>query len=325
MNRDGLDPRSFDLAIGGQAVIEGVMMRCPGTTATAVRTPSGGIIVRRKPYRSVVARLKLHKIPLVRGGLHLIESMAVGIGSLMFSAEQALEDEKVQTKESTLKDKLTLTATLVFAFGLSLFLFFWLPLAATDGVMRWTGLEGGLWFNVIDGIFRLVAFLAYLLAISQMPDMKRLFQYHGAEHKTIHVFEAGLPLRPENADRFTTLHPRCGTSFLLFVMMVSILVFMTLGRPETIGDRLTRLAFVPLIGGIAYEFIKLSGKKAGEKWMRPFVWPGLMLQKVTTREPTHEQIEVAMAALQVALEAERAQQTTERMIHFADPAPAPAV
>jgi uncharacterized protein YqhQ len=317
MSGERINPASFDLAIGGQAVIEGVMMRCPGTTATAVRTPGGGIIVKRKPYRSWVAKYKINKIPFLRGGLHLIESMALGISSLMFSAEQAIVDEKVDQQETTWKDKLALAGTLVFAFALSLLLFFWLPLVVTE----WTGVESGIWFNVIDGILRLAAFLLYLLAIAQMSDMKRLFQYHGAEHKTIHVFEAGLPLEPKNADRFTTLHPRCGTSFLLFVMIISVLVFMGLGKPETIGDRLLRLAFVPVIGGIAYEFIKLSGKKAGERWMRPFVWPGLMLQKVTTREPSHEQIAVAMAALEVGLEAERAGiELDERMIHFEAPA-----
>jgi len=295
-----IDPIQLDLAIGGQAVMEGVMMRCPRSVATAVRTPGGRIVVRRKPYRSFLAKLKINKVPLLRGGLHLIESMAIGIGALMFSAEQAMQDEEVQEKKSSWKDRAALTGTLVFAFALSLVLFFWLPLLATE----WTGVESGIWFNVIDGIFRLLAFVAYILIISRMEDMKRLFQYHGAEHKTIHVFEANLPLVPENARRFTTLHPRCGTSFLMFVMLVSVLVFIPLGKPETIGERLLRLAFVPVIGGISYEFIKLSAKKACARWMKPFVWPGLLMQKITTNEPTDDQVAVAMAALQSALEAE---------------------
>jgi uncharacterized protein YqhQ len=297
------DPRSLDLAVGGQAVIEGVMMRCPSAIATAVRTPNGRIIIRRKPYRSLLARLRLHRIPLLRGGLNLVESLALGMGSLLFSAEQALEDETVEEKKQSVKDKLMLGGTMVVAFALSLFLFFYLPLILTD----LTGARSGVAFNVVDGILRLAVFLAYLLLIGRMKDMQRLFQYHGAEHKSIHVFENGLDLVPENANRFTTLHPRCGTSFLMFVMVVSVAVFMFLGRPETIGDRLLRLAFVPVIGGIAYEFIKLSGKKATEKWMRPFIWPGLMLQKITTKEPTLEQVEVAMAALKAVLEAEAAE------------------
>ena len=298
-----VDPRTLDLAIGGQAVIEGVMMRCPRAIATAVRTPSGRIVIRQQPYRSWLRRFGIDKLPFVRGGLHLVESMSLGIGSLLFSAEQSLDDEDVaESKVTSTRDRLALTATLVAAFGLSLFLFFWLPLVITG----WTGVQSGWAFNVVDGILRLAVFLLYVLAISRMPDMQRLFQYHGAEHKTIHVFEAGLALVPENARRFPTLHPRCGTSFLMFVMLVSVVVFMFLGKPETLGDRFLRLAFVPVIGGISYEFIKLSGRQATAPWMKPFVWPGLTLQKITTREPSDDQVEVAMAALNAAMEAEAA-------------------
>lgn len=307
-----IDPRSLDLAIGGQAVIEGVMMRCPRSISTAVRTPGGGIVIRQKPYRSFVARIGLHRIPFFRGGIHLVESMALGIGSLMFSAEQAMEDEEVNESSGGWKDKLSMAGTLVLAFALSLGLFFYLPLVITD----LTGVQSGVWFNVIDGILRLAVFLAYLIGVSRLSDMKRLFQYHGAEHKTIHVFEAGLPLEPANARAFTTLHPRCGTSFLVFVMMTSVLVFMFLGRPETISDRLLRLAFVPVIGGISYELIKLSGRKAGERWMRPFIWPGLMLQKITTNEPTDDQVEVAMAALNAALQADANELAEETFIEL---------
>lgn len=308
-----LDPRSFDLAIGGQAVIEGVMMRCPRAIATAVRTPSGRIVIRQRPYRSWLAKVGIDKLPLVRGGLHLVESMSLGIASLMFSAEQSVEDEDVAEERVTpLRERFALAGTMVLAFLLSLFLFFWMPLVITG----WTGVQSGWAFNVIDGILRLAAFLLYIVAISRMPDMRRLFQYHGAEHKTIHVFEAGLALVPENARRFSTLHPRCGTSFLMFVMLVSVLVFMFLGKPETVGDRLLRLAFVPVIGGISYEFIKLSGKKATAPWMKPFVWPGLMLQKITTREPSDDQVEVAMAALEAAMEAEAAEVAEQTLLEL---------
>jgi uncharacterized protein YqhQ len=320
MERDprSIDPVQLDLAIGGQAVMEGVMMRCPRAISTAVRTPNGTIVVRRQPYRSWLAKLKINKIPLLRGGLHLIESMALGIGALMFSAEQAMQDDEVHEQRRSWKDRLALAGTLVFAFALSLLLFFWMPLMLTE----WTGVESGLAFNLIDGVFRLLAFILYLLIISRMEDMKRLFQYHGAEHKTIHVFEANLPLEPENARRFTTLHPRCGTSFLMFVMLISIAVFIPLGKPETLGERLTRLAFVPVIGGISYEFIKLSAKQACARWMKPFVWPGLMLQKITTREPDDEQVAVAMAALQAALDAEAADIAEETLVELTSPAKA---
>jgi len=307
-----IDPVSLDLAIGGQAVMEGVMMRCPRSIATAVRTPGGKIVVRRRPYRSWLAKLKINKIPFLRGGLHLIESMAIGIGALMFSAEQAMQDDEIEEQKTSWKDRLALTGTLVFAFGLSLVLFFWLPLVATE----WTGVKSGVGFNLIDGVFRLLAFLTYILLISRMEDMKRLFQYHGAEHKTIHVFEANLPLVPENARQFTTLHPRCGTSFLMFVMLISVAVFIPLGKPETIGERLIRLAFLPVIGGISYEFIKLSAKESCARWMKPFVWPGLMLQKITTREPDDGQVMVAMAALQSALEAEAADIAEDTLVEL---------
>jgi uncharacterized protein YqhQ len=307
-----IDPVSLDLAIGGQAVMEGVMMRCPRSIATAVRTPGGKIVVRRRPYRSWLAKLKINKIPFLRGGLHLIESMAIGIGALMFSAEQAMQDDEIEEQKTSWKDRLALTGTLVFAFGLSLVLFFWLPLVATE----WTGVKSGVGFNLIDGVFRMLAFLTYILLISRMEDMKRLFQYHGAEHKTIHVFEANLPLVPENARQFTTLHPRCGTSFLMFVMLISVAVFIPLGKPETIGERLIRLAFLPVIGGISYEFIKLSAKESCARWMKPFVWPGLMLQKITTREPDDGQVMVAMAALQSALEAEAADIAEDTLVEL---------
>lgn len=314
-----IDPRSLDLAVGGQAVIEGVMMRCPTAIATAVRTPGGRIVIQRKPYRGFAVRAKLHKVPLLRGAINLIESMALGMRALTFSAEQALEEEDVQDKQASWKDKLLLGLTLVFAFALSLGLFFYLPLLLTE----WTGADSGFLFNVVDGFFRLVVFLAYILLISRMKDMKTLFQYHGAEHKTIHTFENGLRLTAENARKFTTLHPRCGTSFLMFVMLTSIFVFMILGKPETVGDRLLRLTFVPVIGGIAYEIIRFSGKHAEAKWIQPFIWPGLMLQKITTQEPTLEQLEVAVRALCAVLEDSAAAEAERHYREIVDdPAPA---
>jgi len=313
------DPRSLELAVGGQAVIEGVMMRCPTAIATAVRTPTGRIVIQRKPFRSFAVRAKLHKVPLLRGAINLVESMALGMRALTFSAEQSLEEEDLRNAQTSARDKILMGATMVFAFALSLALFFYLPLMLTE----WTGAEGGVLFNVVDGIFRLVVFLAYLLLISRMKDMKTLFQYHGAEHKTIHVFENQLALTAANARKFTTLHPRCGTSFLMFVMLTSVLVFMVLGKPESIGDRLLRLTFVPIIGGIAYEIIRFSGNHAEAKWLRPFIWPGLMLQRITTKEPTDEQLEVAVAALRAVLE-DSAIAAAERHVREVMEAPSPA-
>ncbi len=279
-------------------MLEGVMMRCPTAVATAVRTPSGQIVVKRRPYVGIVNRRRLLNIPLLRGAITLVESLALGFSSLMYSAEQALEEEAVVREEHRVRDRFTMWGMMAFAFVFGLGIFFYLPLILAG----LTGVKNGFGFNLIDGALRLVIFMAYLLLISRMKDMRRVFQYHGAEHKTIHVFEHGLELKPENARRFPTLHPRCGTSFLFFVMFVSILVFLFMGRPESIVERLQRLTLVPLIGGIAYEVIKLSGKYAEQAWIKPFIWPGLMLQKITTKEPSDEQVEVAMAALTSVLQ-----------------------
>ncbi len=292
------DPRSLDLAVGGQAVLEGVMMRCPTAVATAVRTPNGEIVIKRRPYVGIVNRRRLLNIPLLRGAITLVESLALGFSSLMYSAEQALEEEAVSRDEPRLRDRLSMWGMMAFAFVFGLGLFFYLPLILAE----LTGVKSGFGFNLVDGMMRLAIFMAYLLIISRMKDMRRVFQYHGAEHKTIHVFEHGLELKPENARQFPTLHPRCGTSFLFFVMFVSILVFLFMGRPEGVVERLQRLTLVPLIGGIAYEVIKLSGKYSERAWIKPLIWPGLMLQKITTKEPSDEQVEVAMAALNSVLE-----------------------
>ncbi len=291
------EARQLDLAVGGQAVIEGVMMRSPTAIATAVRNPEGRIIIRKKPFHGVVARHKWLNIPVLRGGVHLIETMGLGIDALMFSADQAVSEDRVEDKKTSFKDQLWMWGTVVVAFALSMGLFFYLPLMVTE----WLGVEGSFLFNAVDGVIRVILFVLYLWAISLMKDMARVFEYHGAEHKSIHAFENGRSLDAAGARPFTTLHPRCGTSFLFFVMIISILVFVFLGKPHTVPDRLLRLCFVPLIGGLAYEAIKLSGKFSGAWWLKPAIQPGLWLQKITTSEPDDEQLEVAMAALRAVL------------------------
>jgi uncharacterized protein YqhQ len=289
----------MDLAVGGQAVIEGVMMRSPTAIATAVRTPDGRIVVRKQPFRSVFRRWRFLNVPILRGGIHLIESMGLGIGALMFSADQAMTEERVETKKG-FKDTAMMWGTIVVAFVLSLGLFFYLPLVLTD----LTGVRHGFGFNLIDGVIRIVMFVAYLMLISRMKDMARVFEYHGAEHMSIHAFEAHRDLTVDQTRPFTTLHPRCGTSFLFFVMLISVVVFSFLGRPDDVGQRLLRLAFVPVIGGLAYEAIKLSGRFRNAWFVRPLIWPGLMLQKITTSRPDDSQLEVGLAALRAVLEPE---------------------
>lgn len=291
------EARKLDLAIGGQAVIEGVMMRSPTATATAVRTPDGRIVIRKKPFRSVVVRYRWLNVPVLRGGVHLLETMGLGIDALMFSADQAVSEDRIDRQQASRKDQLWMWGTVVLAFALSLGLFFYLPLLFTE----WLGVQGSVWFNIVDGIIRVAMFVAYLWAISLMKDMARVFEYHGAEHKSIHAFENGRTLDASGARPFTTLHPRCGTSFLFFVMIISIVVFVFLGKPETVSERLIRLAYVPLIGGLAYEAIKLSARFCNSWWLRPAITPGLWLQRITTSEPDDSQLDVAMAALRAAL------------------------
>ncbi len=289
--------------VGGQAVIEGVMMRSPHAVSVAVRKPDGSILVRSQPYVSWTARSKFWGLPIIRGGVVLIESLYWGIKTLTFSGDVAMEEEdkkngKVPKKKksgiSAFRTFLLITVSLV----LGLLVFFYLPLMLTS----WLGIQSGVWFNLTDGGFRLLIFLGYLGGISLMKDIQRIFEYHGAEHKSIFAYEGELPLVPESTRAFTTFHPRCGTSFLLIVMLVSIVVFMFLGRPETVWDRLLRLLFVPVIGGLSYELIRFSGKGYKSKIGALFVAPGLWLQRITTKEPDDSQIEVAIAALKAALE-----------------------
>jgi uncharacterized protein YqhQ len=282
--------------IGGQAVIEGVMMRSPSMVATAVRRPDGTIAVQKAPFVSLSRRLKLLGWPLFRGAIALIESMQLGMAALGFSAEQAAGDEaaaRAKQARATFWQRLTIPATIVLSFALGLGLFFWLPLVLTD----LTGARSGFLFNLVDGAFRLIIFLGYMLAISRWGEMQRVFQYHGAEHKSIAALEAGDRLTPERVALYSRFHPRCGTSFLLIVMLSSIGVFMFLGRPDSIGERLIRFLFIPVIGGIAFEMTRLSGRFADNPVVRLFIQPGLLLQRITTREPSPDQIEVAIRSI----------------------------
>ena len=287
--------------IGGQAVIEGVMMRSPSFVATAVRRPDGTIVVYRTPFLSLTKRLKFLGLPIVRGAVGLIESLQLGFGALSFSAEQqalaagaAEPGAAVAPKRGFSRlERLAMPATIVVSLGLGLLIFFYLPLLLTD----LTGARSGFAFNLIDGAIRLVFFLLYLFLISRWGEMQRVFQYHGAEHKSIAALEAGDELTPERVARYSRFHPRCGTSYLLVVMLASIVVFMFLGRPETVADRIERFLFIPLIGGIAFELTRLSGKWAALPIVQAFILPGLLLQRITTREPTLDQIEVAVRSV----------------------------
>lgn len=296
------------IQVGGQAVIEGVMMRSAQTVSVAVRRQDGSILVRKKPFVSFIKRYKVFSLPIIRGSIVLVESLILGVKALTFSGDVAVEDEKKKdpknkNKENTPKKKgwlagFWLGLTVFFSFGVGLFIFFYVPLLLTELL----GAESGFMFNLVDGFLRLAIFLLYLVAITLMKDIRRIFEYHGAEHKSIFAFEKKTDLTAAAAKPLSRFHPRCGTSFLLIVMVVSIFVFMFLGKPLDLGDRLLRLAFIPLIGGISYELIRLSDVGAKKSFWRPFILPGMWLQRLTTKEPDESQLEVAIVALKCALD-----------------------
>lgn len=281
--------------IGGQAVIEGVMMRSGNVWTVAVRNPERDIVVKTENIRTLPTPLKW---PLLRGVIALVQSLSIGIRALLYSAEASGHEEE---KPSSLS--LFFTVALAVLIGIGLFLLF--PLYSTKllGILFQSINESSLMFNLVDGMIRVGVFLAYILLISMNSEIRRVFQYHGAEHKAVHAFEAGVELTPENADRYSTLHPRCGTSFLIIVMMMSILIFSIIPKDWSFVDKfLSRLILIPLIAGLSYEFIKFSSKKMHNRLVRMIAMPGLRLQRLTTGTPSHDQLEVAIRALKEALE-----------------------
>ena len=274
--------------VGGQAVIEGVMMRGFGKVATAVREQSGNIKVQLNPVNSISDKYPILKLPFLRGSVNLIESLILGMKSLSFSAQAAgEEDEQLSDREVAL--------TLVFAFAMAAVLFIALPTFGAKFLHEIT--DDPFYFNIAEGFLRLAIFILYIAAISQMKDIQRVFQYHGAEHKTIFCYEEGLPLTVENVKKFPRLHPRCGTAFLLIVMIVSIFVFAFLGWPDLITRILSRILLLPVVAGIGYEIIRFAGRSKNPL-VRVAILPGLWLQYLTTREPDDSQIEVAIKSLE---------------------------
>ncbi len=294
---------SKKMIVGGQAVIEGVMMRSPEYVSVAVRKSNGQIVLKRNRYISWTERYKVLGLPFIRGGVVLIESMVLGIKALNFSSDVAMKElnkEESKKKYSDNVSKLWMGLTVVLALVLGMGIFFFLPLVLTE----LTDVKGGIMFNLIDGLIRLVFFIVYLGLISLWKEIRRIFEYHGAEHKSIFAYEQDQPLTLQGVRSFTTHHPRCGTSFLLVVMLVALIVFIFLGKPQDMGDRLIRFLFIPVIGGISYEIIRLSGKGFG-KWFGKFlIAPGLWLQRITTREPDESQLEVSLVALKSVLNQE---------------------
>lgn len=288
--------------IGGQAVLEGVMMRAPRAVAIAVRRPSGEIVVKREPMPPLSERFPIVKLPILRGAVALFTSLVLGIKALNFSANEAMVEEDGDGAKKEELSSWALAGTMAVAFGFGIALFFFLPLYLTKLLVPVIG-DNNIIFNLVDGIIRVAIFLLYIWSIARMKDIQRVFQYHGAEHKTIFAFENGEILSLENVKKYSRLHPRCGTSFLLIVMLVSIGVFSLIPKVWPFAFKaLSRVVLLPLIAGISYEFLKWSAKHDEHPLVKWVISPGLALQRLTTREPDDDQLEVAIRSVQEALE-----------------------
>ena len=278
--------------VGGQAVIEGVMMRGKTHVAVAVRQPDGEINVDVRPVNSISDRYPILKKPFLRGVVSLVESLVMGMKALAYSAQvSGDEDEKLDSKEMAL--------TIAVSAGLAILLFIVIPTWSMRFLTDIT--QDHMALNLAEGVLRMVIFLAYIAGISSMNDIQRVFQYHGAEHKTIYTYEAGLPLKVENVRPFSTLHPRCGTNFLMIVMLISMFIFTFLGWPSLWERIASRIVLMPVIAGVSYELIRYAGAHTDNPLVRIAITPGLLLQKLTTRQPDDSQIEVAIASLKAVV------------------------
>ncbi len=297
-----------ELVLGGQAVIEGVMMKGRETFAVAVRKPSGEIRVRDFPIAEGMLRKRLGKMPVLRGVLTMGAMLAIGYRALRFSADEAVAEAEregapgdpsgPQGADSGSGGDLAMAAALGIAILAGVALFFWLPLVVTRLASEAVpALSGRFAFNLLDGVVRVLVFVAYVAAIGRMREIRRIFEYHGAEHKVVHAFERKAPLEPETVMGFSRLHPRCGTSFLLFVMVIGIVVFSTIPHESSLAAKAgMRLLLLPAVAGISYEVLRLSARKGGTGLFRAVMAPGLLLQRMTTREPDRCQVEVAIAS-----------------------------
>jgi uncharacterized protein YqhQ len=292
------------MTVGGQAVLEGVMMRGPSNWAVAVRKPDGDIAQVHQSIESPMARHLIWRLPVIRGVIALGESLAIGFRALAISANyQAQAEAKEGEDGKEVSTELT-RAQLFFAFaiaiGFAVLLFKVSPALLTN----WIGIERTGWFVIVEGLIRVTIFILYLVLISLFPDLRRVFQYHAAEHKAINAYEAGEELEPESVQRYSQIHPRCGTAFLLWVMVIAIFVFAFFGRPVWYWLIATRILLLPVIAGIAYELIRFAGKHQRNRILMTLLAPGLWLQRLTTREPSLDQIEVSIRALKDVLSLE---------------------
>jgi uncharacterized protein YqhQ len=303
--------------IGGQAVLEGVMMRGASNWSVAIRKPDGDIAQVSRPVRSAMTRHWVLRLPIIRGVVALGESLTIGFRALAISANYAAQEERKEGHEEHAEEIETELSrgALIFAFaiaiGFALILFKVTPALITG----WIGIEAG-WFVIVEGLIRVSIFIAYLVLISLLPDLRRVFQYHAAEHKAINAYEAGEELEPERVQKFSLIHPRCGTAFLLWVMVIAIFVFAFFGRPAWYWLIASRILLLPVIAGLAYELIRFAGKHTGNRVVLTVLAPGLWLQRLTTREPTLDQLEVSIRALREVLALEGRAEPGERKVEI---------
>lgn len=301
-------PEKIDFAVGGQALIEGVMMRSPSCVAIAVRRPDGTIVVKKEPFKSITSRIKFLGIPILRGVVGFFESIIIGMKALNFSAQEAIDDQPsapAATKTRKMLDSASFGVSIILSLLMAIFLFKFVPLFATEQLQKVFPQIGKstLLFNATDGVIRIFIFLSYILILSRVQIFKRVFEYHGAEHKSVFAYEKGLPLTTENVKPQSTHHPRCGTSFIVIMLFISIVILSFVPRnPVFLINFLHRLAIVPLIMGVGYEILKFSAKWRENAVMKALTYPGLMTQSLTTKEPDEKQMEVALAALKAAIE-----------------------
>ncbi len=306
---DGALVAKRDAPVGGQAVLEGVMMRGVSVWAVAVRTPDEEIEVTSDPLVSWAKRHRFLRLPIVRGVVALAESMKIGFRALAISANAQLDPDEQEEIGG-----FTWGVTIALSLLLAVVLFFLIPVGATSLIKDQLGSPFLFW--LVEGILRTAIFIGYIVLISRLPDLRRVFEYHGAEHKTISCYEAEDELLPSRAKLYSRLHPRCGTSFLLIVMVLAIFVFAPIGLPAWYWLLLSRILGIPLIAGLSYEVIKWAGKNRRKRWVRALMWPGLMLQNLTTREPDESQLAVAIAALEAVLAVESPRDAAESPIEI---------
>jgi uncharacterized protein YqhQ len=302
----------MSVSYGGQAVLEGVMMRGPAVWSVAVRTPAGDVVEVTQPVSSPMQRHRIWRLPVIRGVIALGESLAIGFRALAISANYAMQPEGEDGEEapqevSTEISRGQIIFSFVIAIGFALMLFKVGPALLTS----WLPVDGRYSFVVVEGLIRVAVFVLYIVLIGLLPDLKRVFQYHGAEHKAINALEGGSELTPEKVQTFSLIHPRCGTAFLLWVMVIGIFVFAFVGRPVWYWLILSRILLLPVIAGLAYELIRYAGKHQGNRVLMTLLAPGLWLQRLTTREPSLDQIEVSIRALQEVMRVEQSESEQE--------------